>query len=253
MLSENDEWDLKPGGRYFFRRNMSSMVAFIIWEKYNVGNAGTIIVRGSDGSFLPKLFKIKTPLVRVPNGTVNKDGFKPNLETDLIPLLATKVEEAYMQTKDTVNLLPSKVAHHTLLLQIFLNDLDCGIVDIVSIELKICDTQPSCLGGANNEFIFFGRLDNFASSYCSLRALMDSCGSPKDLSGEHAIRMIALFDNEEVGSNSCQGVGAPIMFREMKCIICSSPHEYVSYIVVSRSLMSLNKHQTVKFLFLICS
>jgi aspartyl aminopeptidase len=68
----------------------------------------------------------------------------------------------------------------------------------VSIELNVCDTQPSCLGGGNNEFIFSGRLDNLASSYCALRALIDSCESSSDLSNDTAVRMIALFDNEEV-------------------------------------------------------
>lgn len=33
LLNENEEWDLKPGGRYFFTRNMSSLVAFAIGEK----------------------------------------------------------------------------------------------------------------------------------------------------------------------------------------------------------------------------
>lgn len=68
----------------------------------------------------------------------------------------------------------------------------------MNIELNVCDTQPSCLGGGNNEFIFSGRLDNLASSYCALRALIDSSQATGDLSSEHAIRMVALFDNEEV-------------------------------------------------------
>ncbi|PKI44310.1 hypothetical protein CRG98_035292, partial [Punica granatum] len=32
LLNENDEWDLKPGGRYFFTRNMSCLVAFAVGE-----------------------------------------------------------------------------------------------------------------------------------------------------------------------------------------------------------------------------
>ncbi|KAF8403267.1 hypothetical protein HHK36_011368 [Tetracentron sinense] len=272
LLNENDEWDLKPGGRYFFTRNMSCLVAFAVGEKYSVGNgfhviaahtdspclklkpksaslksrylmvnvqtygsglwhtwfdrdlsvAGRAIVRSSDGSFLHKLVKVKRPLLRVPtlaihlDSTVNKDGFKPNLETHLIPLLATKLEETSAEPKEKSASLSSKTAHHPLLMQVsslvllqsveekcwsevLSDELSCGIDDIVSIELNVCDTQPSCLGGGNDEFIFSGRLDNLASSYCAFRALVDSCGSPGDLSSEHAIRMVALFDNEEAG------------------------------------------------------
>ncbi|RWW85993.1 hypothetical protein BHE74_00005287 [Ensete ventricosum] len=33
LLNENDEWDLRPGGRYFFTRNMSCLVAFVVGER----------------------------------------------------------------------------------------------------------------------------------------------------------------------------------------------------------------------------
>lgn len=33
LLNEDEEWDLKPGGCYFFTRNMSCLVAFSIGEK----------------------------------------------------------------------------------------------------------------------------------------------------------------------------------------------------------------------------
>ena len=66
------------------------------------------------------------------------------------------------------------------------------------MELNVCDTQPSCLGGGNNEFIYSGRLDNLASCYCALRSLMASSKVSEELSNEKAIRMVALLDNEEV-------------------------------------------------------
>ncbi|XP_010423546.1 PREDICTED: probable aspartyl aminopeptidase [Camelina sativa] len=283
LLSENEDWKLKPGGRYFFTRNMSCLVAFAVGDKYVPGNgfhaiaahtdspclklkpksassksgylmvnvqtyggglwhtwfdrdlsvAGRAIVRASDGSFVHRLVKVKRPLLRVPtlaihlDRTVNSEGFKPNLETQLVPLLATKPDESSAELKEKNVSSSSKDAHHPyscsflILLQILSDDLDCKVEDIVSLELNICDTQPSCLGGANNEFIFSGRLDNLASSFCALRALIDSCESSESLSTEHDIRMIALFDNEEVGSDSCQGAGAPTMFQAMRRIVSS--------------------------------
>ncbi|KAL6545433.1 hypothetical protein OROGR_009307 [Orobanche gracilis] len=76
------------------------------------------------------------------------------------------------------------------------DELHCNVEDIASLELNVCDTQSSCLGGANDEFIFSGRLDNLVSCFCAFRALIDTCSSAEDLADDHAIRMVALFDNE---------------------------------------------------------
>lgn len=290
-LNENEEWDLKPGGRYFFTRNMSSLVAFAVGEKYRFGNgfhviaahtdspclklkpisasskpgylmvnvqtyggglwhtwfdrdlsvAGRVIVRSDDGSFIHRLVKVKRPLLRVPtlaihlDRTVNQDGFKPNLETHLVPLLSTKSKEVPdLKEEDSSSF--STPSHHAQLLEVLSEELECGIDDIVTVELNVCDTQPSCLGGVNNEFIFSGRLDNLASSFCALRALIDSTLSPGDLSSEQSIRMVALFDNEEVGSNSIQGAGAPTMFQAMRRIVSCLADENVGEGAIDRAI-----------------
>ncbi len=51
------------------------------------------------------------------------------------------------------------------------------------------------IGGIYEEFIAGGRLDNLVSTYCSIRALIDSSS---DVSGETMIRIAACYDNEEV-------------------------------------------------------
>ncbi|CAD6234566.1 unnamed protein product [Miscanthus lutarioriparius] len=292
LLSESDDWDLQPGGRYFFTRNMSCLVAFAIGEKYRVGNgfniiaahtdspclklkprsatiksghqmvnvqtygsglwhtwfdrdltlAGRVILKATDGSFKHKLVKLTRPLIRVPtlaihlNRTVNTDGFKPNLETHLVPLLATKHEDT--TNSDDKSSSSTKVTHHPLLLQILSEEIGCDSDEIIGMELNVCDTQPSCLGGGNNEFIYSGRLDNLASCYCALRSLMDSSKMAEQLSNEKAIRMVAMFDNEEVGSDSMQGAGAPTMFQAMRRIIDSLMHQSMGEGALERAIHS---------------
>lgn len=46
---------------------------------------------------------------------MNKDGFKPNLETHLNPLLATKHDDSSSESKDKSS---SKDYHHPLLMQV---------------------------------------------------------------------------------------------------------------------------------------
>lgn len=41
----------------------------------------------------------------------------------------------------------------------------CEPGDVEDFELQLCDTQPSCVGGACSEFVFSGRLDNLCSSW----------------------------------------------------------------------------------------
>lgn len=45
----------------------------------------------------------------------------------------------------------------------------------------------------------------------TMQALIDSVSAPDALANEHAVRSIAFFDHEEVGSDSAQGAGGPVM------------------------------------------
>lgn len=78
--------------------------------------------------------------------------------------------------------------HPPRLLQLVAERLQCAPADIVDFDLQLCDTQPSALGGSEEEFIFSGRLDNLASCYTSLQALLGAC-SDASLADETSVRM----------------------------------------------------------------
>ena len=78
-------------------------------------------------------------------------------------------------------------------------ELGCDPGHIQDFELQLCDVQPSTIGGAKQEFIYSGRLDNLCSVFCGLRALLDTTTGTESLQDEESIRLLAVFDHEEIG------------------------------------------------------
>ena len=111
---------------------------------------------------------------------------------------------------------PPTPKHHAPLLAAIAAAADVADpASIAGFDLNVCDTQPGVIGGVHGEFVFVGRLDNLAMSYCATAALVDAFGAGEDgdarLAGETAVKAVALFDHEEVGSASAQGAGGPVM------------------------------------------
>jgi aspartyl aminopeptidase len=53
------------------------------------------------------------------------------------------------------------------------------------------------------------------------QALIDATSSESSLVDETGVRMVALFDHEEIGSNSAQGAGSPVMLNALSRITSS--------------------------------
>ena len=73
-----------------------------------------------------------------------------------------------------------------------------------------------CGAGGNREFVWVGRLDNLAMSYCATAALAAAFPDEASLAGHDAVKAVALFDHEEVGSSSAQGESS------VESLACSS-------------------------------
>ena len=58
-------------------------------------------------------------------------------------------------------------------------------------------------------------------SWFHIQALIDATSSESSLEEETGVRMVALFDHEEVGSNSAQGAGSPVMLDALSRVTSS--------------------------------
>jgi len=75
--------------------------------------------------------------------------------------------------------------------------------NIASWSCQLFDIQRAELFGLRNEFLASSRLDNQVSCWAALNALLDNKGDEPSL--------VALFDHEEVGSESTTGAAGPLL------------------------------------------
>ena len=95
---------------------------------------------------------------------------------------------------------------------------------MIDFELVLFDTQLSCLGGLLEELIFSPRLDNLNSSFCATVGLIESVADEDSLDDESSIRLISLFDHEEIGSRTAQGADSnmlPAIIRRLSVLPAS--------------------------------
>lgn len=182
---------------------------FHTWFDRDLGLAGRVIVRESDDRFQSRLLLVDRPIMRIPTLAIHLDrdvanGFSFNKETHLRPVIASAARAQLEATTDD----KEKSKHSSVLLQLIAKELDVQIDQICDFELCLFDTQGANVGGALEEFIFSPRLDNLCCSWLATQSLIDSLDT---LPNDENVRVAALFDNEEVGSQSLMGAGSNFM------------------------------------------
>jgi aspartyl aminopeptidase len=174
--------------------------------------------------------------LRIPTLAIHLDrqeNFSFNKETQLFPIAGLVESELNKESNESKNeatettFSPLKKAterHHPYLVELIASEVSARPEDVVDFEMLLFDTQEACLGGLREEFIFSARLDNLGMSYCATMGLLDSLKDKSALDNESAIRLIALFDHEEIGSQTAQGADSnalPSILRRLAVLPAS--------------------------------
>ena len=177
---------------------------------------------------LPQELILANPneVFRIPTLAIHLDphatSFSFNTETQLLPIVGLvhdpKIEKPGADKKEGESE-PLKLAterHHPPLIELLAEELAVSPEEIVDFELLLYDIQKACLGGLRKEFIFASRLDNLVMSYTAIQGLIRSVDGKDALEEESSIRMVALFDDEEVGSRTAQGADSNVLLAILR-------------------------------------
>ena len=184
--------------------------------------AGRVIVRGED-ALHPKtlLLHVKRPLMQISNLAIHfnrqvNDGVKLSKQKDMLPILGIVTDE---------------LERGNLLMNVICGELDIKQEDILDFDLYLADATPACTFGVHDELISSGRLDDLSMCFAGLEA-MTATGTTD------ATKVLAIFDNEETGSQTKQGAGSPFLSMMLKRIaLAQSGSEEAFYQAVERAFM----------------
>lgn len=88
-------------------------------------------------------------------------------------------------------------------------------VDVLAADLMTHDLTPSAVIGADSSLLSAPRLDNQASCYAGLEALL--AAEPSDV-----VPVLVLFDHEEVGSTSDHGAQSNLLITVLERIVLAA-------------------------------
>ncbi|MEY4657144.1 MAG: putative family aminopeptidase 2 [Actinomycetota bacterium] len=190
------------------------------WLDRDLGIAGHVVLR--DGS--TSLFTSQQPVARVPqlaihlDREVNDKGLILNRHQHLSPIWATTA---------------SSVPFESWLAQ----QVSVSTSQIASWSAQLVDSQRAQIIGRDSEFIASSRIDNQISCWAAVSALLNA-------DADQPV-MIALFDHEEVGSQSSQGAGGPMLehvLERLSVAAGSSRSDYLASLQKSHCVSADNAH-----------
>lgn len=268
-LEEDAAWDVRPGGRYVVTRNDSSLLAFRVpegeaagfalaaahsdsptfqikehaeklsarctvldTEKYGgmlmntwfdrpLSVSGRIIVE-RDGKLEARLVDVDRDLMIIPSVAIHmnraaNDGVKLLANVDTFPLLGCGAQDLRAIVAEAAGVAPEQILGHDLFLYL--------------------RGRGSVLG-AEGELIGSPKLDDLACAFALTEGFLQS--SPSG-----AIPVLAVFDNEEVGSETKQGAASNFLrdtLRRLTLALGKTEEDYLRWCAGSFLVSADNAH-----------
>ena len=256
QLWEGEKWHIEKGGNYFVTKNDSSVIAIKVphneyvgfnivashsdsptfkvkenaeleksgficlnteryggmimstWFDRPLSVAGRVVVKDEKG-FVSKLVNVDKDWLIIPNlaihmdRTVN-DGKKYNAQTDLMPVMSD------LSGKGSFDDIIAKAA---------------GVEkeNIIAKDLFLYIRQKAGFVGMNDEFICGPKLDDLQCAFTSLQGFVNSGESD-------SVAVLAIFDNEEVGSGTKQGAASTLLHDTLTRINSALGYDGEKYI-----------------------
>ncbi|MGP1577602.1 MAG: M18 family aminopeptidase [Treponema sp.] len=178
------------------------------WFDRPLSLAGRVVLKTSD-PFSPnvKTIDFDKNLLVIPNLAIHmnrevNDGYKIDKQKDLLPLMGI-ISDSFEKQDFLLNLLAAK--------------LSVPCTSILDFDLFLYNREPGCFCGLSNEFFSVGKIDNLGMAYASLDSLI------QESEARDFIKLVCIFDHEEVGSASPQGAGSPFLADTLQRISAAAP------------------------------
>ncbi len=241
QLSVTNDWKIAPGGQYFVTQNGTAIIAFtapeqklqqfkaaashsdspafkikanpemadktyvrLNVEKYGgmlvspwfdrpLTIAGRVVVK-ENGRLSTRLVHIDRDLLMIPSLCIHFDraaneGRKFDIQKELLPIAGEATDAG-------------------LLKEVVAENAGVKPDSIVSSDLFVVNRDKPVTWGLQNEFIASPRIDDLECTYSDLAGFLSA-----DAPAPHAMKVYAVFDNEEVGSRTRQGADSSF-FRD---------------------------------------
>lgn len=266
-LKEGEKWSLAPGGQYFITRRDASILAFrhgtadliesglriagahtdspalkvkpkpekisqgyfqlgievyggvllAPWFDRDLSLAGRVTLKGEAG-LRHQLVNFERPVATIPSLAIHLDrtaneGRALNAQEQMRPVLLQNPE-------------PGLTFKALLARELTKNDGGVTEDDILDFDLSFYDTQKAAVVGLRGEFLASARLDNLLSCFVGLNAFLSSAGDQS--------AVLALFDHEEVGSQSHVGARGNLLTAFIERLV---PEPEARFRMLHNSLM----------------